>query len=197
MKRIVIFIFGLITYYRLNHLNKLRIEGVEHLRDLPVKNVLFVSNHQTYFMDVASFIFIFGQVTTPTLITNSGGTFSNSSVIMDFSIRELAVQTLQNNEILTQGFHQGDLKVTTAIFNLGIKTKIYPNPTTKFIIIELEKNVNADILVYDINGKIVIEDKLNDENQKQLDFSFLKQGNYLLHINVADKQSVYQINKTK
>ena len=116
---------------------------------------------------------------------------------MDFSIGELAVQTLQNNEILTQGFHQGDLKVTTAVFNLGIKTKIYPNPTTTFIIVELEKNVNADILVYDINGKIVIEDKLNDENQKQLDFSFLKQGNYLLNINIADKQSVYQINKSK
>ena len=142
-------------------------------------------------------IFIFGQVTTPTVITNSGGTFSNSSIIMDFSIGELAVQTLQNNEILTQGFHQGDLKVTTAIFNLGIKTKIYPNPTTNFIIVELEKNVNADIKVYDINGKIVIEDKLNDENQKQLDFSFLKQGNYLLNINIADKQSVYQINKSK
>ena len=142
-------------------------------------------------------IFIFGQVTTPIVITNSGGTFSNSSVIMDFSIGELAVQTLQNNEILTQGFHQGDLKVTTAIFNLGIKTKIYPNPTTNFIIVELEKNVNADIKVYDINGKIVIEDKLNDENEKQLDFSFLKQGNYLLNINIADKQSVYQINKSK
>ena len=142
-------------------------------------------------------IFIFGQVTTPTVITNSGGTFSNSSVIMDFSIGELAVQTLQNNEILTQGFHQGDLKVTTAVFNLGIKTKIYPNPTTNFIIVELEKNVNADIKVYDINGKIVIEDKLNDENEKQLDFSFLKQGNYLLHINISDKQSVYKIQKIK
>lgn len=142
-------------------------------------------------------LFIFGQVTTPTVITNSGGTFSNSSVIMDFSIGELAVQTLQNNEILTQGFHQGDLKVTTALINLGIKTKIYPNPTTNFIIVELEKNVNADIKVYDINGKIVIEDKLNDENEKQLDFSFLKQGNYLLNINIADKQSVYQINKSK
>ena len=142
-------------------------------------------------------IFIFGQVTTPTVITNSGGTFSNSSIIMDFSIGELAVQTLQNNEILTQGFHQGDLKVTTALINLGIKTKIYPNPTTNFIIVELEKNVNADIKVYDINGKIVIEDKINDENEKQLDFSFLKQGNYLLNINIADKQSVYQINKSK
>ena len=71
------------------------------------------------------------------------------------------------------------------------------NLATNFIIIELEKNVNADILVYDINGKIVIKDKLRDEQQKQLDFIFLNQGNYLLHINIADKQSVYQINKSK
>ena len=99
--------------------------------------------------------------------------------------------------ILTQGFHQGVLEVHTGVVNIEIKTKVYPNPTTNFIIIELEKNVNADILVYDINGKIVIKDKLNDEQQKQLDFGFLKQGNYLLHINIADKQSVYQINKSK
>ena len=52
-------------------------------------------------------------------------------------------------------------------------------------------------MVYDINGKIVIKDKLNNEQQKQLDFSFLNQGNYLLHINIADNQSVYQINKSK
>ena len=140
-------------------------------------------------------IFTFGQVTTPSSITNSGGTFSNNSVIMGFSIGELVVQTLQNNEILTQGFHQGDLKITTTFVNLDVKTNIYPNPTTNFIIIEFQKNVKADILVYDINGKAVIKDKLNDENQKQLDFSFLKQGNYLLHINMSDKQSVYQINK--
>lgn len=114
---------------------------------------------------------------------------------MGFSIGELVVQTLQNNEILTQGFHQGDLKITTTFVNLDVKTNIYPNPTTNFIIIEFQKNVKADILVYDINGKAVIKDKLNDENQKQLDFSFLKQGNYLLHINMSDKQSVYQINK--
>ena len=142
-------------------------------------------------------IFIFGQVTTPTVITNSGGTFSNNSIIMDFSIGELAVQTLQNNEILTQGFHQGDLTVSTSIENIAIKTKIYPNPTTNFLIIELEKNVNAELLVYDINGKIVIKNKLNEEQKKQLDFSFLTQGNYFLHINIEDKQSVYQINKSK
>ena len=140
----------------------------------------------------------FGQVTTPSVVSSSGDSYNNGGIMMDYTLGEIVIETYTNsNTILTQGFHQGDLKVTTAVVNLDIKTKIYPNPTTNFLIIELEKNVNAELLVYDINGKIVIKDKLNEEQKKQLDFSFLNQGNYLLHINIADKQSVYQINKSK
>ena len=139
-----------------------------------------------------------GQITSPSVISSSGNSYNNGGVNMDYTLGEIVVETQTNTTtILTQGFHQGVLKVNTSVENIDIKTKVYPNPTTNFIIIELEKNVNADILVYDINGKLVIKDKLNDENQKQFDFSFLKQGNYFLHINIADKQSVYQINKSK
>jgi hypothetical protein len=140
----------------------------------------------------------FGQVTSPSVVSSSGDSYSNGNVIMDYTLGEIVVETHTNSTtILTQGFHQEILKITTEVVNIDIKTKVYPNPTTNFLIVELEKNVNADILVYDINGKIVIKDRLNNEQQKQLDFSFLKQGNYLLHINIADKKSVYQINKSK
>ena len=140
----------------------------------------------------------FGQVTTPSVVSSSGDSYSNGGVIMDYTLGEIVIETFSNNaNILTQGFHQEILKITIQVEDISIKTKIYPNPTTDLLIIELEKNVIADILVYDINGKIVIKDKFNDEKQKQLDFSFLTQGNYLLHINIADKQSVYQINKSK
>ena len=140
----------------------------------------------------------FGQVTSPSVISSSGDSYNNWGIIMDYTLGEIVVETHSNSTaILTQGFNQGDLKVTTAVVNLDIKTKIYPNPTTNFLIVELEKNVNAELLVYDINGKLVIKDKLNDEQKKQLDFSFLTQGNYLLHIIIADKESVYQINKAK
>ena len=140
----------------------------------------------------------FGQILSPSVVSSSGASYSNGGVIMDYTLGEIVIETFSNNaNILTQGFHQGIIKIVLSVSDIDIKTKIYPNPTTNFIIIELEKNVNADILVYDINGKIVIKDKLNDEQQKQLDFSFLNQGNYLLHINIADKQSVYQINKSK
>jgi hypothetical protein len=140
----------------------------------------------------------FGQVTSPSVVSSSGDSYSNGNVIMDYTLGEIVVEAYGSpTTILTQGFHQEILRITTEVVNIDIKTKVYPNPTTNFLIIELEKNVNADILVYDINGKIVIKDRLNNEQQKQLDFSFLKQGNYFLHINIAEKQSVYQINKSK
>ncbi len=59
IKGFVYFIVGLLTYPGLNIINKLRITGMEHLKGLPKKNVLFVSNHQTYFADVIAFIHIF------------------------------------------------------------------------------------------------------------------------------------------
>ena len=140
----------------------------------------------------------FGQVTSPSVVSSSGDSYSNTNIIMDYTLGEIVVETQTNSTtILTQGFHQGVLKVSTQVENIAIKTKVYPNPASDYLIIELEQSVNADILVYDINGKLVIKDKLINEQHKQLDFSFLIQGNYLLHINIADKQSVYQINKSK
>ncbi len=47
---------GLLAYYRLNVVNNLVVEGLDKLRELPNRNVLFVSNHQTYYADVAAII---------------------------------------------------------------------------------------------------------------------------------------------
>lgn len=68
---------------------------------------------------------------------------------MDFSIGEIAIQTLQNNKILTQGFHQEVLKIGTIINELEILTKIYPNPTSKLLFIELEKESNDRVMPLD------------------------------------------------
>lgn len=59
------FIYGLVglfTYPGLALFNKVEIEGTENLKNLPHKNVLFVSNHQTYFGDVIAFVHIFCAV---------------------------------------------------------------------------------------------------------------------------------------
>ncbi len=62
LKRLVIIIFGLVSYRRFNGFNKLKISGTENLVDLPDSNVLFVSNHQTYFADVAAMYHAFCAV---------------------------------------------------------------------------------------------------------------------------------------
>lgn len=62
LKRLIIFILGFVSYRRFNGFNKLKITGTEHLVDLPDSNVLFVSNHQTYFADVAAMYHAFCAV---------------------------------------------------------------------------------------------------------------------------------------
>ncbi len=59
IKALVYAIVGIFTYPGLNIVNKLNIKGMENLEGLPRNNVLFVSNHQTYFADVITFIHIF------------------------------------------------------------------------------------------------------------------------------------------
>ena len=143
-------------------------------------------------------LFVVGQITSPSLISSSGDSYSNSNVNMDFSIGEVVIETYQNNEILTQGFHQGVLKVVhTGVSELDFATKVYPNPTTNIVIVELEKDITGEILIYDINGKLMISDKLDNERIKQFDFSKFSQGNYLLHINIKEKLDIYKIQKIK
>lgn len=62
VRRIMIFVVGWITYWRYTVVNKTHIEGGEYLETLPMNNVLFISNHQTYFSEVISFYHIFCSV---------------------------------------------------------------------------------------------------------------------------------------
>jgi len=61
-KRALLSVFAVGTYARFNIINKLKIEGTEYLMDLPDKNVLFISNHQTYYADVIALYHIFCSV---------------------------------------------------------------------------------------------------------------------------------------
>lgn len=62
VRKLVYAIVGMISYPGLTIVNRLKISGTEYLRKLPRGNVLFVSNHQTYFADVITFLHIFCAV---------------------------------------------------------------------------------------------------------------------------------------
>lgn len=50
---------GFLTHRRYRGFNQLNIEGSEFIKNLPDNNVLFVSNHQTYFADVVAMFHVF------------------------------------------------------------------------------------------------------------------------------------------
>jgi 1-acyl-sn-glycerol-3-phosphate acyltransferase len=62
VKGLVYAVVGACSYPGLKWVNKLQINGMENLQKLPKQNVLFVSNHQTYFADVITFLHIFCAV---------------------------------------------------------------------------------------------------------------------------------------
>lgn len=59
IKKWLIRIFGVLTHRRYRGFNELQIEGSEIIKNLPSCNVLFISNHQTYFADVVAMIHVF------------------------------------------------------------------------------------------------------------------------------------------
>jgi len=59
LKKTLIRTIGVLTHRRFRGFNELQIEGSEIIKNLPDRNVLFVSNHQTYFADVTAMFHVF------------------------------------------------------------------------------------------------------------------------------------------
>jgi len=59
IKKWLIRIFAVLTHKRYRGFNELQIEGSEIIPTLPNTNVLFISNHQTYFADVVAMFHVF------------------------------------------------------------------------------------------------------------------------------------------
>ncbi|GAA0872277.1 lysophospholipid acyltransferase family protein [Gangjinia marincola] len=59
LKRLIIMVMGALSHRRYRGFNELKIEGSDLLNELPDNNVLFVSNHQTYFADVVAMYHVF------------------------------------------------------------------------------------------------------------------------------------------
>tara|TARA_B110000444_G_scaffold261380_1_gene313052 strand:- start:9536 stop:10294 length:759 start_codon:yes stop_codon:yes gene_type:complete len=64
LKKWLIRYLGIFTHRRFRGFNNLKIEGSEVIKNLPDKNILFISNHQTYFADVVAMFHVFNACLT-------------------------------------------------------------------------------------------------------------------------------------
>ena len=96
IKKWLIRIFGLISHRRYRGFNELHIEGSEIITSLPATNVLFISNHQTYFADVASMFHVFNAS-----LSGRVDTIKNIGYIWN---PKLNIYYVAAKETMTEGF---------------------------------------------------------------------------------------------
>jgi len=99
------------------------------------------------------------------VITTSGGDGTTSGANVNWTIGEIVTETaVGTNNILTQGFNQGDLLITKIIKEKlpGVSFNVYPNPASDHLkIVSKETDYeNMRFVLYDINGRPLIEKTL-------------------------------------
>jgi hypothetical protein len=120
-------------------------------------------------------------VAEPQLVCSGGSFFSTHNYHFSWSIGELAVTTLDQGIILSQGFYQGSKSNSSFSNDPSFFFEIYPNPATELLIIrqDIAQKVIAEIS--DITGKKAGDFLLNYSPQ-EVNISHLMPGLYFLRI---------------
>lgn len=154
-----------------------------------------------FFICVTISIVLKAQVVMPEVISVSGDSYSNNEYVLDFTVGEVAIESLQNEQtIVTQGFHQTKLIVAAVskAENSNFKLTVFPNPSTNRVFVQSTNRrfspTNYELL--DINGKLLTKDDILTD-YFEVDVSQYQQGTYLLKV-CANKRNacmIYKIQK--
>ncbi len=152
------------------------------------------------------FIITFSKVNAQTTINVTSHSASINGIVYDYSIGEMTMTTTEraSNLIITQGVLQPNYRNSTTDEVISKNdfedfAKVYPNPTSNLLFIELIDTENATFQLFDALGKILIDTK-STEMKSSIDLSAFATGNYYLVVKNDTKQTQkmsFKIQKTK
>ena len=126
------------------------------------------------------------NVAAQEVISANGGTATAAGTQVSWTIGEPIITTVSDaNNTLTQGFHQSKLTVTAIndIQVLGVEIKVYPNPTSDFVIVHFSKVMEKPTyFLFDLSGRI-IEQKNIESTDVKIDMTSYAGGSYILKVN--------------
>ncbi len=128
------------------------------------------------------------------VISNGGDSFSNGTVQMDFTLGELAIETISSNVQLTQGFHQGVSSITSINENNLISYEVYPNPTSDWIGFNIADNGNksAWINIFNIEGRLVKNVRVVDVSNAKFSIEDLAAGTFVMHVEMDESEQNFK-----
>jgi len=143
-------------------------------------------------------LYSFAQSNSLQVISSAGSTFTNENYIIEYTLGELAIESIGNGIKLTQGFHQGELVIQTGIHELDFIINLYPNPTQTHFKIEFDSPQTVNTFLSDITGNIIFREQIVNQLSKNYDVSYLAQGVYTFTIiDSNNKQTTYKIKKLR
>jgi hypothetical protein len=94
---------------------------------------------------------------------------------------------------------RGEMETTEYVQHSEFKwIRIFPNPTTDFIVLELsqtETPVSAYVAIYNMNGQQILHQTMNGENKKQFSLSGQPKGIYMVHVRLKERSEITKIIK--
>jgi len=119
-----------------------------------------------------------------------------SGTVQSYSqtVGEPMVEIARNyDHVLTQGFQQPKLNITPGPKPLGTNVKVYPNPVSDYVTVELygEDPREFTIKIYNISGIVLFIDKARFYGQywekRRIPVSDLPTGFYIIRVESSDK----------
>ena len=121
------------------------------------------------------------------VISSAGGVAENSNGSISWTLGETVVGTFEgSNNVLAQGFQQGNLVVATGVETppeVDIQTSVYPNPVENRLNIHIENRENTALnyALYDMNGKLLQKEPV-ESSSFTIGLGGYPAGQYILQI---------------
>ncbi len=128
------------------------------------------------------------------VIATAGEHFQNGSSQLSWTMGESITDTYSaGGNIVTQGFHQTQLMVTSVEESnlLNLDVNIFPNPTSDHLIVDAKgEHSKLTITLYDVNGKMIMQSDMKPgQGRVKLNLSELVMAYYML--GVVDESGNY------
>ncbi|MBK9271039.1 MAG: T9SS type A sorting domain-containing protein [Saprospiraceae bacterium] len=138
-----------------------------------------------------------GQKLAPQVVANAGAVQKAGNFSIEWTLGEMATESFSSgNSKLTQGFHQGNLLISS-VGDLELEgIKVYPNPVSEQLVVENNSGKEVRFELIDMNGRL-ISTKQMAHGIHQAETSNMIPGTYLIQITSGKQKSVHQIQKIK
>jgi hypothetical protein len=140
---------------------------------------------------VGTMLFVSISIHAQQVISSTGGTASNGSGTLSFTLGELVIDTrTSGGTTITQGFHQTKLTIT-AVSELPCLTfsiTAFPNPTSDFVTLKTARENNEKLTygLFDMQGKLLLKGELL-QGEAQVPFATFAAATYIIKITKEGK----------